>query len=85
MHHVLLALQRIYGCSDERGESRDGSKVPEEEREWRLPIILYVDDLVLCGESEEDPKMMIGRFVKVCRRRGLKVNGDKIKMMMLGE
>ena len=31
------------------GENGDG----EEGREWRLPGLLYIDDLVLCGESEK--------------------------------
>ena len=26
----------------------------KEEREWRIPSLFYVDDLVLWGESEED-------------------------------
>ena len=34
-------------------------------RECRLPGILYADDLVLCGESEEDLKAIVGRFVEV--------------------
>ena len=33
-----------------------------------------VDDLVLFGESKEDLRAMVGRFVEVCRRRGLKVS-----------
>ena len=52
-------------------------------REWRLPGFSYADDLVLCGESEEDPRAMVGRFIEVCRR-GLKVNKGKSKVMMLG-
>ena len=48
-------------------------------REW----ILYTDDLVLCGESEEDLRVMVGRFAEVCRRRGLKVNASKSKVMIL--
>ena len=43
---------------------------------------MYADDMVLCGESEEDLKMMVERFVEVCGR-GLKVNADKIKVMVL--
>ena len=35
-------------------------------REWRLPGLLYADDLVLCGESEEDLRVMVGRFIEVC-------------------
>ena len=52
-------------------------------REWRLPDLLYVDDLVLCGESEKDLRAIDGRFVKVCRRRGPKVNASKSKLMVM--
>ena len=55
----------------------------EEEREWRLPGLLYADDLVLCGESEEALRAMLGCFVEVCRRGGLKVNAGKSKVMVL--
>ena len=50
VYHVPLGLQCIYGRSDEGGENEDG----EEGRELRLPGFLYADDLVLCGESEDD-------------------------------
>ena len=33
--------------------------------EGRLPGLLYTDDLVLCRESKEDLKVMVGRFVDV--------------------
>ena len=46
--------------------------VIKEGREWRLPGLLYADDLVLCGKSEEDLRVMVGWFAKVCRKRGLK-------------
>ena len=36
----------------------------EEGREWRLLGLLYADDLVLCGESEEDLKAILGDFMK---------------------
>ena len=42
----------------------------EDGKEWGLPGLLYADDLVQCGESEEDLRVMVGRFPKVCRRRG---------------
>ena len=45
---------------------------------------LYADYLVLYGESEEDLRAMVGRFVQVGRRRGLKVNAGKSKVMELG-
>ena len=36
----------------------------------RLTGLLYADDLVLCSESEEDLRGMVGWFAEVCRRRG---------------
>ena len=55
-----------------------------EGREWRLPGYSYVNDLVLCGYSEEDLRVMLEWFLKIYRRRGLKVNADKSKVMVLG-
>ena len=49
-----------------------------------MPNLLYADDLVLCEDSEEDMRAMVGCFVEVCRRRGLKVNLGKSKVMILG-
>ena len=46
----------------------------EEGGEWRFPGLLHADDIVLCGESEEDLRAMLGRFVEVCRR-GMKAKG----------
>ena len=34
------------------GMGRMGMRFMEEGREWRLPVILYVDDLISCVESE---------------------------------
>ena len=44
---------------------------------------MYANDLVLCGESEENLRGMVGRFGDVCGRRRLKVNAAKIKVMVL--
>ena len=41
--------------------------------------------MVLCGELEEDLRTMLGLFVEVYRRRGLKVNADETKVMVLNE
>ena len=35
-----------------------------EGREWRLPGLLYADDLVLCGKSEEDLRAMGGGLLR---------------------
>ena len=47
------------------GMGRRGVRFLEEGGEWRLPGLLYSDDLVLCGELEEDLRAMVGRFVSV--------------------
>ena len=60
---------------------RKGVRFQEEGREWRLPRLLYADNLVLRGESEEDLRAVVERFVVVCRRRGLKVNTGESKGM----
>ena len=36
------------------GMGRRGVRFMEEDREWRLPGLLYTDNLVLCGELKED-------------------------------
>ena len=77
MYHTPLAVQCIYGCTDE------GGKDVEDEREWRLPGLLYADDVVLCGKSKKDLRAMVERFAEVCKRRGLKFNADKGKVMVL--
>ena len=66
------------------GMERRGVRFEEEAREWRLPNLKYAYDLFLCGESEEDLRAMVGRFIEVCRRRDLKVNAGKSKVMVLG-
>ena len=65
------------------GVGRRGMRFLEDGRRWRLAGFLYADDLVLCGESEEYLRVMLGRFAKVCRGRGLKVNAGKTKVMVL--
>ena len=56
---------------------RKGVSFQEDGRDWRLPGLLYADDLVLCGESKEDLRVMVGQFAEVRRRRGLKVNAGE--------
>ena len=46
---------------------------------------MYTDEFVLCGELEEDLNVIVGRFVEVCKKRDLKINVDKSKVMVLGE
>ena len=65
------------------GMERRGMRFLEEAREWRLPGLLYVYVFVLCDDSVEDLRTMMGRFVEVYRRRDLKVNAGKNKVMIL--
>ena len=44
---------------------------------------MYADDLALCFESDEDLRAMVEQFVEVCKRKGLKVNEGKSKVMVL--
>ena len=47
---------------------------------------VYADNLVICGESDEDLRVMEGQFVELCRVRRMKVNARKSKVMeMNGE
>ena len=50
------------------GIRKKGVRFEEEGREWKLPGILYADDLVLRSESEEDLRAILARFIEVCRR-----------------
>ena len=53
-----------WGCSN-GGKNEDA----KEGRELGLSGLLYAGDLVLCGESEEDLRAMVGSFVGVYKRR----------------
>ena len=65
------------------GMGRRGVRFVEKGIEWKLNGPLYAEDLILCGKSEEYLRAMERRFVQVCRRRGLKVNGGKSKVMVM--
>ena len=49
-----------------------------------MPDLLYADELVLCGDSKEDLRAMVGRFYEVFRRSSLNANAGKRKRMLLG-
>ena len=55
-------------------------------REKILSSFLYLEDLVLHSESEEDLKVTNGHFVEVCKSSGLNVYDNKsMVMVLLGE
>ena len=67
------------------GMGRRGLRLLGDRRKWRLPDLLYADDLFLCSESEEDLREMVGWFAEVCRRRKPKINASKSKVMVLNQ
>ena len=75
---MLLGFQGAYGFSTERRENGDGEDASEVSGEWRRSLVS--NDFVLCGESEEGLKVMVGHFDEVCRRWNLK---GKSKVMVL--
>ena len=64
------------------GMVRRGVRFLKDGIKLRLPGLLYANDLVLCGESKEELRAMVGRFTEVCRR-GLKVNEGMSEVMVL--
>src|SRR5678816_2479870 len=88
MCYVSFVIQFAYGWGYERirgGVAEEGVRLMKNRREWKVPCLLYADDLVLCGESEESLRGLVERFGRVCKRRGLKVNVDKSKVMVVSE
>ena len=59
----------MYQSSEEGRENGDGK---EERVTW-----------FLCDKSEEDLTVIMGYFLQMCRRGGLKVNTGKRKVMVL--
>ena len=60
-------------------------KSSEVGRGWRLPNLLYANDLVLCGELKENLRVMIECFVNIGKKNGLNVNAYKIKVLLKWE
>ena len=59
-----MAVHCIYGWSDEGdedGDGKEGSELPGGWERVEIAGLLYAD-LVLCGESEEDLRVIVGRF-----------------------
>ena len=67
------------------GIGRMEVRFSEEGREWRLPTLLYSNDLVLCGESKKDKRDEDRTFY-----RGIQMKGSESKkytrmVMVFGE
>src|SRR5215469_4844729 len=52
--------------------------------QWRVNMLLYADDTVLMGETEESLQRLVTSFDRICRKRKVRINGDKSKVMRVG-
>ena len=52
-----------------------------EGREWIVECLMFAEDTVLVGDSREKLMRLVNEFESVCRRRKLRVNVDKSKVM----
>ena len=48
--------------------------------EWKVDWLMFADDTVLLGDSEEKLERLVQEFGRVCRRRRLSVNETKIRL-----
>ncbi len=53
-----------------------------EGRKWVLNSILFVDDTGFIAENESDLQNLVSVFDNVCKKRKLKVNVNKSKVMV---
>ena len=65
--------------------SHCGAKLGKDNEKWRLSHILFADDVVIVGDSAEELQEMVEIFNETCRRRKLRVNVKKSKVMRMGK
>ena len=53
--------------------------------EWKVDWLMFADDTVLVGDSEEKLERLVQEFGRVCQRRKLSVNVNKSKVMKIGK
>ncbi len=59
-----------------------GAKLRFNREVWSVEAYLFADDTVLLAESEGDLQRVENGFYSVCKRRKLKVNAEKSKVMV---
>src|SRR5215469_16752041 len=55
------------------------------EVQWRVNMLLYADDTVLMGETEESLQRLVTLFDRICGKRKVRINGEKSKVMRVGD
>src|SRR5215469_4396078 len=65
----------------------EGLKVQSErgDEHWRVCMFLYADDTVLLWETEGSLQRLVTAFDRVCGKRKVRINGNKSKVMRVGE
>jgi len=58
-----------------------GSLVNADSREWNLNRLLFAEDTALVADSEERLRHLVEEFGRVCKRRKLRLNESKSKVM----
>ena len=53
--------------------------------EWKVDWLMFADDTVLLGDSEEKLERLVQEFRRVCQRKKLSVNETKSKIMKIGK
>ncbi len=53
-----------------------------EGKKWVLNLILFADDTVIIAENGSDLQNLVSVFDSVCKRRKLKINVNKSKVMV---
>ena len=66
----------------ENWEGEDGSEISRRGNKVVSIVLLNAGDLVLCGESKQDLKVMIESFVEVCSRRDLNTIGASVTVQI---
>src|SRR5215469_7082616 len=51
----------------------------------RVNILLYADDTVLIGETEDSLQRWVTSFDRICGKKKVRINGDKSKVMRVGD
>ena len=60
---------------------RGAELVGDDEEEWELCQLLFAYDTVLVADSKKKLERLVEEFSRVCRRKKLKVNVAKSKIM----
>ncbi len=83
-YHLGCLIVNVDGAAREinvRMLSRGLNLVSANGREWNLYQLLFADDTALVAASEERLRELVGKFGRVWKRRELRVNERKRKVM----